>query len=143
MGREVCGAMKDASRIAVGVIHRDGRFLISRRPPGVHLEGLWEFPGGKVRQGEEPADAVRREVLEEGGLELGFDLQVLHREKFDYPDRLLEILFYIAEEFTGEERGVEGQELRWVTASELKDYPWPPANRKVLDVIAKRFTETR
>ena len=134
--------MKNASRIAVAIILRDGRFLISRRAPGTHLEGLWEFPGGKVAPGEEPQDAVRREAREELGLELGHDLQILHREKFDYPDRHLEILFYLVEEFSGEERGEEGQELRWVTSGELGDYSWPPANKKVLEIIAKRLTET-
>ena len=131
--------MKDLTRIAVAVLHRDGRFLISRRPPGAHLEGLWEFPGGKVGEGEEPADAARREVREEVGLDLGADLEVFHREKFDYPDRLLEIYFYLVDEFVGEERAEEGQEIRWVASSELDDYPWPPANRKVLEVLKARF----
>src|SRR5438046_621211 len=78
--------------VAAAVIERDGRFLVTRRPPGAHLEGYWEFPGGKCELGETYAACLAREIREE----LGVGIAIAHEvfaTTHDYPDRRVELHF--------------------------------------------------
>ncbi len=126
-------------KIAVAIIIQADSILISRRLKGSHLGGLWEFPGGKLEAGEDPEKAVRREVEEETGLRL-VEVMLLHRQAFVYPGRQVDITFFLAGDFTGELSGREGQEIRWVPARALPDYPMPPANAEVVRLIVEQYT---
>ena len=108
--------------------------LIARRPPGRHLSGLWEFPGGKLELGEGPARALVRELAEELGI------SVIRSEPFgrvvhDYPDRLVILHVRRVLEFTGVPRGREGQALAWVRPAALSDWAMPQANRVVARAV--------
>ena len=115
--------------IAVAVVEHDGRFLIGRRPEGVALAGLWEFPGGKVRADETPQEAAARECLEETGLivEIGTAYpQVLHR----YEHGLLRLDFFVATPIDPDQPPAEP--FRWVAREELGNYDFPPANEALV-----------
>jgi len=120
--------------VAVAVIEKDGEFLIAKRPIDKELGGLWEFPGGKVEIGESVFTALTRELREE------LDIKVTESNAFlkifhDYPDKrvLLDIHKVIA--FSGEEKGNEGQQLKWVKREELCNFDFPPANKKILKAL--------
>lgn len=126
--------------VALGVIRDGGKFLVARRPEGVHLAGAWEFPGGKQRQGESPEEALRREILEETGLTFR-EAVLIHVEEYAYADRTVTLQCFVC-------LGVEGQrdaaglaQSRWVTLAELKELEMPPANRRLVDVLEEQFGE--
>jgi 8-oxo-dGTP diphosphatase len=129
----------ESLQISVAIVISGQRILLSQRPAGTHLEGMWEFPGGKVKAGETPEAAVKREAAEELGIDLQ-GLTLLDRQEFEYPDRKVEILFYLTRTFAGEPTGREGQELRWVPASELSSLQTPPANKKVIRALVEQFS---
>jgi 8-oxo-dGTP diphosphatase len=137
--------MKIVLVAAVALIDSDGRVLISRRPEGKQLGGLWEFPGGKVETGERPEQSLIRELEVEQGErpetalirelkeELAIDvaescLAPLTFASHAYADFHLLMPLYVCRRWQGIAQGAEGQEIRWVQASKLKDHPMPPAD---------------
>jgi 8-oxo-dGTP diphosphatase len=120
--------------VAVGIILRDNRVLVARRKEGDHLPGTWEFPGGKVRVGEEPEGALRREIEEE--LKVHFlRATLIHRKRHAYPDREVDIHFYLCTGVEGEPSGAEGQEVRWVSATDLEHLAMPAADSDVVSML--------
>lgn len=119
--------------VAIGLIWHDGRLLITRRPLGVHLPGLWEFPGGKCESGESGPDCLAREVAEELGIRIavGRERDVV---EFTYPDRHVRITVYDCQWLSGEPEARGCAEWRWVAPAGLGHYEFPPANA---DLIAK------
>jgi 8-oxo-dGTP diphosphatase len=121
--------------VTAAVIERDGAFLVTRRQSGVHLEGYWEFPGGKCEEGESHAASLEREIAEE--LETGI---LVGREVFAiahaYPDRVVELHFFDCR-LTGEPRAVLGQEMRWVPREELTSLTFPPADEELIRSLAR------
>ena len=126
--------------IAVAILRRQDRFLVANRPKGSHLEHRWEFPGGKIRAGETPQEAVRREAQEEVDVAI-LEEVLLHTEEHDYGDRSVRLHFFLAIEFEGTAAGREGQEIRWVTLEELRGLEFPPANRNVIELLGEHFEE--
>jgi 8-oxo-dGTP diphosphatase len=120
--------------VAVGILLRENRILVTRRREGTHLAGSWEFPGGKVQPGEEPEATLRREIEEEVGVR--FEKSTLiHRQQHVYSERQVDLYFYLCTGVTGEPASSEGQEIRWVSASDLDHLPTPPANGEVIRMI--------
>jgi len=116
--------------VAAAVIERNDRYLVARRPKGVHLEGFWEFPGGKCAPGESLRECLRRELLEELAVDAivgGEAFTVTHA----YEDRAVELHFFACE-LTGEPSPQLGQELRWVERSELSALEFPPADAELI-----------
>src|SRR3954454_53871 len=110
--------------VTAAVIERDGRFLVTRRPQGVHLEGLWEFPGGKCEPSESLHACLERELREELDVRstpFGEMLVTTH----EYPDRRVE-LHFVACDIAGEPVPRLGQEMRWVRRDELAPLEFPP-----------------
>ena len=100
-------------RVAAGILRdRRGRVLITERVGGGPFQGMWEFPGGKIGDGESPEQALARELLEELGVELGAAERFMHLEH-DYPDRSVSIHFFLVSGWSNEPAGLEGQALRW------------------------------
>jgi 8-oxo-dGTP diphosphatase len=132
-GREAPGRLtQPADRVVVvaAVVEEDGRYLVTRRPAGVHLAGMWEFPGGKVGSGETHAGALRREMQEE--LDSDVDVQELvFATGHDYPDRTVWLYFYRCRLF-GTPRPLLGQDMRWVTREELRSLPFPTADTDLI-----------
>ena len=99
--------------VAVGILIRpDGDFLLTSRPPGKVYEGYWEFPGGKIEQGETVEQALRRELLEEIGITIG-PVQVWKVEIVDYPHALVRLNFCKVFDWSGELQMHEGQTFAW------------------------------
>jgi len=124
-------------RVAVAVICRGEQCLIAKRPNNVHQGGLWEFPGGKCEAGETVEQALHRELQEEVGICITHANEIMSISHA-YPDKkvCLEICEVI--EFSGEPRGCEGQEIRWVSVSDLASYDFPEANSPIIDFLLKK-----
>jgi 8-oxo-dGTP diphosphatase len=121
---------------AVALIDADGRVLLARRPPGKHLAGLWEFPGGKVQPGETPEAALIRELREE----LGIDTEASCLAPFTfashaYPEFHLLMPLYVCRKWRGIAAAREGQALKWVRPAQLPDYPMPPADKPLVAML--------
>ncbi|MGH6792270.1 MAG: 8-oxo-dGTP diphosphatase MutT [Methyloceanibacter sp.] len=114
---------------ACALVDGEGRLLITRRPAGKPLAGLWEFPGGKVETDEAPEAALIRELREELALEIAKDdLKPLTFASHAYPDFHLLMPVYLCRKWQGSVTPLEGQEILWVKPSELDAYDMPPAD---------------
>ncbi len=122
--------------VAAGLIDVDGRVLIARRPKGKTMEGLWEFPGGKVKQGESLEAALIRELKEE--LDIDTELSCLAPFTFAshaYDAFHLLMPLYVCRIWDGTPKALEGQELAWVQPQRLHDYPMPPADQPLVAML--------
>ncbi len=121
--------------VAVAVIFdRTGNVLISRRLPGVHLEGYWEFPGGKVENSENVFMALQRELLEETGLGIHSGRPLI-KIPYHYPEKTVLLDTWMINCWEGEAKGLEGQEIRWVSPKDLKKYRLPPADYPIVSAL--------
>ena len=128
----------DRITVAVAVIVNDhGDVLMTRRHAHAHQGGKWEFPGGKLEQGESVADALARELLEELGI-VPVAPQPLLRVSHDYADRAVLLDTWLVEQWQGEAQAREGQPMRWVDENELAQLPLPPANRPIVEALRLR-----
>jgi 8-oxo-dGTP diphosphatase len=120
--------------VVAAVIEQDGRFLIARRLAGTHLAGCWEFPGGKVHEGEDLVEALQREIREELQTEFVVTSKI-YQTTHAYQDRAIELHF-----FRGTLGGVPqpaiGQELRWITREDFPTLEFPPADAALLVELA-------
>lgn len=115
--------------VAVALIDADNRVLIAQRPKHKQLGGLWEFPGGKLDPGERPEAALIRELDEELGITVKEAcLAPLTFASHAYEDFHLLMPLYVCRRWDGQVMPREGQELAWVRANKLRDYPMPPAD---------------
>lgn len=118
--------------VAAAVIRgADGQILIARRDKTQHQGGLWEFPGGKVEDGETVDAALARELREELGIEVTA-ARPLIKIKHDYPDKQILLDVWDVSGFAGEPHGAEGQPLAWVSPKDLAQYEFPEANRPIV-----------
>ena len=114
---------------AVALVDSDGRVLLAQRPPGKHLAGLWEFPGGKVHAGETPEAALIRELKEELGIVVNEEcLAPLTFASHRYPEFQLLMPLYVCRRWEGTVIAAEGQQLAWVKPNRLREYDMPPAD---------------
>jgi mutator protein MutT len=121
--------------VTAAVIEVDGRWLVTRRQRGVHLEGFWEFPGGKCDHGETLADCLARELFEELAVRSRIGDEVW-TTTHTYPGRSVELHFFRCE-LLGEPAPQLGQEMRWVNRTELLTLEFPPADAELI----KRLTQ--
>lgn len=122
--------------VAVGLIHCDGRYLIARRKPGVHLAGFWEFPGGKRETGESLTECLQRELFEELGVRV--DLPIPYRIiRHDYLDRIIELHFFRCAIEPGEPAPIGCEEIRWVHPEDLTQFTFPPADYAVIESLRR------
>jgi 8-oxo-dGTP diphosphatase len=121
---------------AVALIDADGRVLLTRRPEGKTMAGLWEFPGGKVEPGETPEAALIRELQEELGIDTWAScLAPLTFASHAYADFHLLMPLFACRRWQGIPQPREGQALKWVRAGDLRDYPMPPADVPLIPIL--------
>jgi mutator protein MutT len=124
--------------VGIGLIGRDGHYLIRQRRPGQIMAGVWEFPGGKCEPGESPEAATERECLEEAGLRIVVDrlrARFVHR----YPHGLLELSYFDCRTLDEADEPIEGSGFRWVAARELPGYTFPGANEPVVAALSEEW----
>ncbi|HZT75148.1 MAG TPA: (deoxy)nucleoside triphosphate pyrophosphohydrolase [Vicinamibacterales bacterium] len=127
--------------VAAAVVQREERFLVTRRQEGVHLEGYWEFPGGKCDAGEALDACLARELREE----LAVDARIgdeIFTVTHQYPERSVELHFFRCE-VAGEPRPQLGQEMRWVTRAEMGALRFPPADEELIRTIVSGSATSR
>jgi 8-oxo-dGTP diphosphatase len=118
---------------ACALIDADGRVLVAQRPEGKSMAGLWEFPGGKIETGERPEQSLIRELKEELGIIVKEEcLAPLTFASHLYPDFHLLMPLYVCRRWEGFVKPQEGQRLKWVRPTELRDYPMPPADEPLI-----------
>ncbi|HYD32239.1 MAG TPA: (deoxy)nucleoside triphosphate pyrophosphohydrolase [Azospirillaceae bacterium] len=115
--------------VAAALVDVDGRVLLAQRPPGKSLAGLWEFPGGKVHEGESPEAALVRELKEELDIDTSSScLAPFTFASHRYDTFHLLMPLYVCRVWKGTARPMEGQAVKWVAVSKLHEYPMPPAD---------------
>jgi len=121
--------------VAAGIL-RDaaGRILITERLCDGPFKGLWEFPGGKIGDDESPVEALRRELAEELGIAVTASQPYLNLHH-KYPDRSVDLEFFLVTEWDGEPQGLESQGLRWLMPSELDPDELLPADAPIVDAL--------
>ena len=121
--------------VAVGVIiNNEQQVLLAKRPDHLHQGGKWEFPGGKVEAGETVTQALARELREEVALNVETTSPFMELS-FDYPDKQVFLDIHTVTSFSGEAKGLEGQQVRWVAKDALREYEFPEANKVILDKL--------
>ena len=112
-----------------------GRVLIAQRPAGKALAGRWEFPGGKLHDGESANDALVRELREELGVEV-LEAERLMRYAHEYPDRVVWLDMWTVSRWRGEPRGLDGQALKWVDPARLHEEDILEADQPIVAALA-------
>lgn len=121
--------------VAAAVVERDGCFLLTRRLRGTHLEGCWEFPGGKCEAGESHAACLARELREELAVSATVGREVL-ATRHAYADRIVE-LHFLRCDLIGEPAPQLGQEMRWVRREDLRSLSFPPADDELIRILSR------
>jgi mutator protein MutT len=121
--------------VTAAVIERAGHFLVTRRVGGTHLEGYWEFPGGKCDPDEPLVNCLEREIVEE------LDARVRVSDKIysvshTYPERTVQLHFFRCE-LLDEPRPMLGQEMRWVSRADLRLLEFPPADAELIVMLGR------
>ena len=119
--------------VTAAVVEQQDRVLVTRRLDGTHLAGAWEFPGGKCEPGEDHDACLRRELREELGVEARIG-SLLLSTSYRYPDRTVQLHFYRCE-LLGTPEPLLGQQIRWVSRSELRTLDFPPADAELIALL--------
>ena len=128
--------MKTVLVVAAALIDTDGRVLIAQRPSNKSMAGLWEFPGGKINEGEKPENALVRELNEELGINTWRScLAPLSFASYTYNDFHLLMPLFVCRKWEGTPIPMEGQVLKWVDKNNLKNYSMPPADIPLISAI--------
>jgi mutator protein MutT len=123
--------------VAAGLVCHEGRYLIARRKPGVHLAGFWEFPGGKREAGETLEECLRRELFEELSIHIDVPIpfQVIRHE---YAEKTVELHFFHCRIQAGQAMAIDCAEIRWVWPHELSNFEFPPADRPIIEALRRQ-----
>lgn len=119
---------------AAVIVGENGKILIARRPDHVHKGGLWEFPGGKVEEGEVVRVALARELEEELAIRV-IGAEPLLNIHHVCTEKTVLLDVWKVTEFSGDPRGNEGQAIAWVTVDQLEEYQFPEANQPIIDML--------
>ncbi|NER33105.1 MAG: 8-oxo-dGTP diphosphatase MutT [Oscillatoria sp. SIO1A7] len=121
--------------VGVAVIWNDrGQILIDRRKPEGTFGGLWEFPGGKLEPGESIEACIQREIKEELGIEIAVGELIIAID-YDYSHFTVSLNVHHCRHLAGEPQPLECDELRWVTLDEIDQFPFPKANKKIIEAL--------
>jgi len=129
-------AGKKTIQVTAGFIRDEEKILITRRLPGAHMAGLWEFPGGKQEDGETLETCIEREIKEELGIHIRAGIEVLSVEH-EYENKIVVLHFFECSYKDGKPQGLDGQEIKWVYPDDLMDYSFPPPDLRALKLLQK------
>ena len=124
-------------QVGAALIIKGEHYLIARRKRHVHLGGLWEFPGGKCEDGEELEECVRREVLEELGLEVTQPV-FLMAHIYEYNEKTVNLNFFQCSILQGEPKALDCADFRWVKPEEFCEYEFPPGDAPVINMLLQQ-----
>ena len=126
--------------VSIALINNENEILLSKRPEKKHLSGFWEFPGGKVEEGETPEKALIREVKEELNIDINNKcIAPLSFSEFNYNNFQLLLLLYICRRWDGVPMSMENNKLEWVKPNMLRDYKMPPADDALIYCLQDLF----
>ncbi len=126
--------------VSIALINNENEILLSKRPEKKHLSGFWEFPGGKVEEGETPEKALIREVKEELNIDINNKcIAPLSFSEFDYNNFQLLLLLYICRRWDGVPMSMENNKLEWVKPNMLRVYKMPPADDALIYCLQDLF----
>ena len=126
--------------VSIALINNENEILLSKRPKKKHLSGFWEFPGGKVEEGETPEKALIREVKEELNIDINNKcIAPLSFSEFDYNNFQLLLLLYICRRWDGVPMSMENNKLEWVKPNMLRNYKMPPADDSLIYCLQDLF----
>jgi mutator protein MutT len=131
------GEARPGIEVAAGLVFREGKLLITQRPAGAHLGGLWEFPGGKREPEESFEECLRRELNEELCIEVDIH-ELVASISHDYPEKAVTLKFYRCTWKANEPQALGCPDLRWVSAEELRRYEFPEADVKLIELLTTR-----
>lgn len=120
--------------VSAGLVFRGGKLLITQRHANSHLGGLWEFPGGKREANETFEECLVRELREELGIEVEVG-EVLESLTHAYPEKTVVLKFFRCRWKANEPQAIDCGDLKWVTAAELRDYEFPAADARLLEML--------
>jgi mutator protein MutT len=124
----------NAIEVSAALVFRNGKLLITQRHAGAHLGGLWEFPGGKREPNETFEQCLVRELREELGIEVEVD-EVIETLTHAYPEKTVVLKFFRCRWKQNEPRAIDCLDLKWVSAAELRDYEFPAADARLLEML--------
>lgn len=122
---------RDTTLVTAGILVKDGQVLLSRRPPGDRLAGLWELPGGKIEPGESPEECLARELAEECGIEASIG-SLFAESTYRYPHVAIQLMAFWVDSWRGELEMRAHDDHRWVRPSESGELPVAPADVLIL-----------
>jgi len=123
-------------RVVAALIVKDGKFLVCQRTRHQTMPLKWEFPGGKIEEGEQPVDALRRELEEELGIDAKIGDEVT-RMRHEYPNRsVVEVRFFVVREYAGELENRIFQDMRWAQPTELPSFDFLEADLALVSQLA-------
>lgn len=128
---------KKIINVVAAAIEKDGKFFCAQRPEGKSLGGFWEFPGGKLENGESPEQALIREIKEE----LNSDIEILayiNEASYDYDFGTVNMKTYHAQLVSGNLELLEHQDARWLLPHELKNINWAPVDRPAVEILTNK-----
>jgi mutator protein MutT len=127
--------LKEKIVVTAAIIRQDEKILITERPKGTHLEGLWEFPGGKKEADESLEECIIREIREELGVQIAPN-RLLLTVTHEYASKIVELHTFLCTLVNGSPTPLEGQGMRWVDTEELSLYKFPPPDQKIIEFLS-------
>ena len=121
-------------KVTAGILRQNGLVLIARRKPGKHMAGKWEFPGGKIEQGESPEESLARELAEELDVRARVG-DLLCQAAWEGDGISLDLMVYRVEGFEGTPSLREHEEIRWVAPQDLRTYDLADSDRRVVEIL--------
>jgi len=128
--------------VTAAIIEKDGKLLIAKRAKGRHMENKWEFPGGKIEDGESPEECLRRELQEELGITTAIK-NFIAESVFDYGDKTIRLLGYKAEYISGDFKLTAHDEIKWVSVEKLNEFDFAEADIPLIKKISILYANSR
>lgn len=122
--------------VGCAVIRKDGKILIAQRKADSFLAHHWEFPGGKIEQGETLEACLIREVREELGIEIR-PIRLLQKKEYAYPEKTVLLDFYLCDWVSGDPQKIDCQDFAWVTTQDFERYQFPKGDEEILEKLCQ------